>query len=234
MSRLDVGAVIGSYDEDPSASSTVSRFKNLAHHHFHQRSSADAITFWGACGLVRRDRFLAAGGFNEYRFSIEDVELGYELVAQGDRIILDPDLQVKHLKKWTLRSMIITDVMHRAIPWTLLCLEHQRLPNNLNFSTEQRVAALVTLAIALVGTIAIAEYRLWAVVAALVSVALCLNMDLYRLFLRKGGLRFAVSGFLLQQLYYLYSMLGLIAGLTIHFARAFTRRMQATLKRVRA
>ena len=95
------------------------------------------------------------------------------------------------------------------------------------------MAALVTLAIALVSTIAIVQYRLWAVVAALVSIALWLNIDLYRLFLRKGGLRLAASGFLLHQLYYLYSMFGLSAGLTMHFAKAFTRRLQA-LKQSRA
>jgi hypothetical protein len=153
-------------------------------------------------------------------------------VAQGVRIVLDPDLQVKHLKKWTLWSMIITDVVRRAIPWTLLCLEHQRLPNSLNLSTEQRVAAIVTLAITLVGTIAFVQHRLWVVVAALVSIALWLNIDLYRLFLRKGGLRLAVSGFFLQQLYYLYATLGLVAGFTIHFAGAFTRGPQAKLNRV--
>lgn len=233
MSSPGFGAVIGSYDDDPGASSTVSRFKNLAHHHVHQRSSAEATTFWGACGLVRRDCFFAAGGFNEDRFAIEDVELGYALVTQGVKIVLDPDLQVKHLKKWTLRAMIITDVMRRAIPWTFLWLEHGRLPNNLNFSTEQRLAATVTLAITLVSTMAIVQYRLWAVVAALVSIALWLNIDLYRLFLRKGGFRLAACGFLLHQLYYLYSMFGLAAGLTIHFAKAFTRRLKA-LKRSRA
>jgi glycosyltransferase involved in cell wall biosynthesis len=215
MSSPGFGAVIGSYDDDPGASSTVSRFKNLAHHH------------------VRRDCFFAAGGFNEDRFAIEDVELGYALVTQGVKIVLDPDLQVKHLKKWTLRAMIITDVMRRAIPWTFLWLEHGRLPNNLNFSTEQRLAATVTLAITLVSTMAIVQYRLWAVVAALVSIALWLNIDLYRLFLRKGGFRLAACGFLLHQLYYLYSMFGLAAGLTIHFAKAFTRRLKA-LKRSRA
>jgi len=233
MSKPDVGAVIGSYDDDPGASSTISRFKNLAHHYFHQHSSAEAITFWGACGLVRRESFFALGGFNEYRrLSIEDVELGYALAAQGFQIILDRDLQVKHLKKWTLWSMIVTDVVRRAIPWTLLCLEHQQLPNKLNLSTEQRVAAIVTLAITLVSTIAIVQYRLWLVVAALVSIALWLNIDLYRLFLRKGGLRLAVSGFFLQQLYYLYAMFGLVAGLTVYFTKGFMQRRQATLNEI--
>lgn len=101
MARPEVDALIGSYDEDPDDHSIVSRFKNLAHHHFHQHSRTEATSFWGACGAVRRECFFAAGEFNEKRFklpSIEDVELGYRLIDQGVRIVLDPELQVKHLK----------------------------------------------------------------------------------------------------------------------------------------
>src|SRR6202011_2360901 len=118
-SRPETGAVIGSYDADPAAASVVSRFKNLAHHHFHQRSNSDATTFWGGCGVIRRECFMAVGGFDENRFTIEDVELGYRLIENGVRIVLDPELQVKHLKRWTLHSMLVTDVTLRAIPWTL-------------------------------------------------------------------------------------------------------------------
>ena len=32
---------------------------------------------------------------------IEDIELGYRLRKRGYQILLDKDLQVKHLKKWT-------------------------------------------------------------------------------------------------------------------------------------
>jgi hypothetical protein len=46
-----------------------------------------------------------------------------------------------------------------------------------------------------------------------------LNRDLYRLFYDHGGVRLAVRGFLLQQLYYLYSLVGLAAGVLIHCAR---------------
>src|SRR6202035_4037939 len=107
MSRPEVGALIGSYDANPEDQSIVSQFKNLAHHYFHQHSRREATTFWGACGAVRRECFLAVGGFDEKRYklpSIEDVELGSRLVERGVRIVLDPELQVKHLKKWTLGS----------------------------------------------------------------------------------------------------------------------------------
>src|SRR5579872_6120726 len=78
MENPEIGAVIGSYDSAPADQSIVSRFKNLAHHHFHQRSNREATTFWGACGAIRRELLVAAGGFDEKRYklpSIEDIEL---------------------------------------------------------------------------------------------------------------------------------------------------------------
>ncbi len=214
--RPEVGALIGSYDDDPADHSIVSRFKNLAHHHFHQRSHAEATTFWGACGVIRRDCFMAAGGFDESRFQIEDIELGYRLVEGGVRIALDPELQVKHLKRWTLRSMLVTDVVGRAIPWTLLWLERRRLPNDLNFTTAQRITSAVGVALVLAIPLAMLKSWAWLIVAVLAGVALWLNRDLYRLLYRKGGIRLGVGGFFLQQFYYLYSWFALAAGIIYH------------------
>ncbi len=231
MSRPEVGALIGSYDDDPAAPTTVSRFKNLAHHHFHQRSREEATTFWGACGFVRRDLLVAAGGFDDDQRFIGDVELGYRLANLGVRIVLDPGLQVKHLKKWTLISLVRTDVVVRAIPWTLLWLKHGRLPSDLNFAADQRAAALVALALVIAILVAIFRYQAWLVVVLLLTAAFWLNRDLYRLFFRKRGLWFAVKGFLLQQLYYLYSLLSVVAGVAIYFARSLTRRVEAAARR---
>jgi glycosyltransferase involved in cell wall biosynthesis len=221
MSGTDAGAVIGSYDDDPAASSSISRFKNLAHHYFHQRSRPEATTFWGACGMVRRELFFAAGGFDEQRSGIEDVELGCRMTERGIRIVLDPGLQVKHLKRWTLRSLVATDLKMRAIPWTILWLEGRRLPADLNFSIDQRLAAIVALATALVIPVAIFKYQFWTLVVALVVAAIWLNRDLYRLLFKRGGFWFSVIGFLLQQLYYLYSIAGFVAGVTIYLARSW-------------
>jgi GT2 family glycosyltransferase len=231
MMRSEVGALIGSYDDDPDAPTTISRFKNLAHHHFHQRSRTEASSFWGGCGLVRREVFLAAGGFNNDQREIEDVELGYRLIARGVRIVLDPQFQVKHLKKWTLRSLVTTDVFLRAIPWTLLWLEHRRVQRDLNFSADQRIAAIVAVALTMVVPLAIFKSQLWVVVALLLVAAFWLTRDLYRLFFRRGGLWFAIKGFLLQQFYYLYSLFSLVAGVAIYFSRSFARRDEAAAKR---
>src|SRR5690606_27163359 len=56
-------AVMGSYDDSPADPSFVSQFKNLFHHFVHQHSRSEAWTFWAGCGAIRRDIFLASGGF---------------------------------------------------------------------------------------------------------------------------------------------------------------------------
>src|SRR5207244_3699087 len=83
-----LAAVFGSYDDEPDAPNFLSQYRNLLHHHVHQTSCAAASTFWAGCGAIRRDVFLAAGGFDErYRNpSVEDIELGYRLTRDGQRI----------------------------------------------------------------------------------------------------------------------------------------------------
>ena len=227
-------AVMGSYDNDPDAQATVSRFKNLAHHYFHQRAHQEAATFWSGCGVVRREVFAASGGFDEEQHCVEDIELGSRMVAQGARIVVDRGLQVKHLKRWTMRSLLATDVLSRAIPWTLLWLEGRRMPDDLNLAADQRIAAVVALALAVSVVASPFMPALWLLVGVLTAYGLWLNRDLYLLLFDKGGAWLAINGFLLQQLYYLYSLFGLGAGVAIFAKRSFSRRIEAALRRAGA
>ena len=114
----------------PTAPGLVSRFRNLLHHYIHQRGhflddARPAHTFWTGCGAIRRELFLAMGGFDPLLYrrpAIEDIELGYRLTRAGHRIELVRDLQVTHLKRWTLREVVRTDILRRGVPWTLLML----------------------------------------------------------------------------------------------------------------
>src|SRR5213596_1012653 len=122
-------AVFGSYDDDPGPVGIVSDFRNLLHHHVHHQSAGIAATFWAGLGAIRRDVFLELGGFDESRdearlpfASIEDIELGMRLHSRGGRILLDPAVQGKHLKEWTLVSMTETDLLRRGVPWLRLVL----------------------------------------------------------------------------------------------------------------
>ncbi|MGD2129251.1 MAG: glycosyltransferase family A protein [Lysobacterales bacterium] len=138
----DVAAVFGSYDEQPDHSSFLSQYRNLYHHWNHQVGSPEASTFWSGCGAVRRSAFESVGGYSADfgAPSIEDVEMGYRLRAAGFRIRLVRDMLATHLKRWTFRDMVRTDLFRRAIPWVVLLQRFPDAPPDLNINWRARIA----------------------------------------------------------------------------------------------
>jgi glycosyl transferase family 2 len=212
--RPDLAAVFGSYDASPRVPGLVSQYRNLLHHYVHQTASADAFTFWSGCGAIRRTVFEAMGGFNENGFSrgMEDVELGYRLRRTGHRVRLDSALQVTHLKRWTLPSMVRTDIFSRAVPWAHLIRQTRTAPSDLNLKIAQRLS---------LGCVALAAFCLpWsllhpgalAIALLLLAAMVVLNRRLYRFFARQRGLAFAAACLPLHVLYYVCGGVGLLYG----------------------
>ena len=207
-----LSAIIGSYDDSPTAQDTVSQFRNLLHHFTHQHSREDASTFWGACGAIRRSVFHSIGGFNpRYTISsIEDIELGYRLKEAGHTILLAKELQVSHQKKWRFAHMLKTDIFQRAIPWTELLLERGQARMDLNLSLPARLSTIVVFSLALLPFLS----AIWPVSAAAAIPGICLllgvNFSFYRLVNRRRGLGFALKSVPLHWLYYLYSGLAFL------------------------
>jgi hypothetical protein len=212
--RLDgdplLAAVFGCYDDRPRARQTISRFRNLLHHHVHVSSPGEAQTFWAGLGAIRREAFDAVGGFDAQRFgrpSIEDVELGLRLRAAGRRIALDPAIRGTHLKRWTLRSMLRTDLADRGAPWVALALERRCAGTALNLSWRQRAAAAA--AVATVAGLALGRPR---VAAAALLAMISANMSFYALLGRRGGTRLALAGVPLHLLHHLTAALSVPVG----------------------
>ncbi len=138
--KLD--AVIGCYDEAPGCKDFLSQYRNLMHCFVHQNGSAAASTFWSGCGAIRRAVFLQYGGFDESykRPAVEDIELGYRLARDRRKVVLDKNIEVKHLKQWTFWGLVKTDIFDRGIPWTELILRERFLPNDLNVQVSQRIS----------------------------------------------------------------------------------------------
>ena len=229
-----LAALFGSYDDEPGAANFLSQYKNLMHHYVHQTAREDASTFWGACGAIRRETFLALGGFDEsYRHpSIEDVELGYRLVQAGHRVRLCKDLQVKHLKRWQAISLLQSDMLRRALPWTELTFRHGRLLNDLNFRPSSRISAV--LACGLAASLVAAWWRIGflGLAAALGVLLLFLNTPLYRFFYRKRGIRFALQAVSWHWFYYFYSSIAFALGTLFYLGAALNPRASRANKTV--
>ena len=206
--RPEISALFGSYDDEPAEQNFLSQYKNLQHHFVHQNSRSDASTFWSGLGAIRRDVFLAHGGFDCKKFavpSIEDIDLGFRLRRSGHKILLDPAIQAKHLKKWTITSHLRTEIFCRALPWSRLILENQGMINDMNLKTNDRAsAALVALSLL---TLPLAYWQplIIAPIAFFLSAIAYLNRDILKFFAKRRGIMFSAATFPWQLLYFVYS-----------------------------
>ncbi len=222
-SETDVDALIGSYDDAPGAANLLSQYKNLLHHYTHQQSSSEGFTFWGACGAIRRGLFLEQGGFDESyaRPSIEDIELGYRLYAAGHKILVCPDLQVKHLKRWGCRSLFRTDVFQRAIPWSQLLLKYGEMKNALNLNHWCRARVALSGLIVLFAVFSVVWLPMLWVAAVLMLTLLVLDFPVINWFRREKGVLFALAIIPWHWFSHFYSGVAFAGVLAQHWASMF-------------
>ena len=222
-----LAAVFGSYDANPFEPDYLSQYRNLLHHYVHQMSKENASTFWCGCGAVRREVFEVTGGFDSGRYrqpSIEDVEFGRRLRRNGLKIRLDKSLQVKHLKRWNVRSVLRTDFIHRALPWTELILEDGWIDNDLNTSVSNRVSVITVFV--LVISVATVPLRPEALVSCVLSVAVLigLNWRFYAFLVSKRGPFFALRTLPWHWCQFLSSGIAFAVGFFRHVFRKVTIR----------
>ncbi len=221
--RQDVDAIFGSYDSSPTHPGLISEFRNLLHHYVHQRDAGDAETFWAGCGAVRAAAFRDVGMFDEWHYSrpqIEDIELGRRLRIRGHRILLRPEIQGTHMKRWTLRDVMSTDFTHRGVPWTRLLL--QEGPNRSQKVLNLRASERLCTGLAGLGWLALLAALLLRSPIPLMMVAiavLCIgiaNHNFYFFVARERGLRISLLMLPLHVLYYATNVLSAIMGWALH------------------
>lgn len=200
-------AVFGAYDDTPSDEGVVSRFRNLMHCYTHKDAPRQANTFWAGCGAMRRESFERTGGFDEQyeAASTEDVDLGMRLARSGGRIETDPSIQVKHLKRWTLGTMVKTDLLHRAIPFGELMVRERRYPRVLG---KKQLASAVVLALLLPWLAATYPPALLLGLLAYLGI----NVPLLRFLRQKGGWKVAAAGSGLLVLHHVCGAMGVAIG----------------------
>ncbi|MCU0625155.1 MAG: glycosyltransferase family 2 protein [Gemmatimonadaceae bacterium] len=219
MARGGADAVIGTYDDAPPAPGAVSRYRNLAHAFAHRRAAGRVSSFWAGLGAMSTARFRQLGGFDAQRYptpSIEDVELGYRLVRAGGTIILDPELRGTHLKAWTLRGGIRTDLLARATPWMALLLDSARPDEgaHLGVGRHDRMTLALTgvaLGAPVLGALRGARAEGLAVALTAMALAIVLDAPLHRFVYRRAGARVALAGIALRFVHQLVCALA-VAG----------------------
>ena len=205
--RPELDGVFGSYSEWGYHQETpLSRFRNLLHRYVHQQSRGPMGSFWTGLGVIRRTSFARSGGFDPRLTGIEDVELGKRISDGGGKFWLEPSFEGRHLKRWSLPSMVKTDLMVRAIPWTFYGWMGLTPTRGLNLSPWRLLApAFLLLALFCL------PFRPERSGAALLTY-LVLNLPYYHYFGTAGGCGLALRSTLYLTIHHLCCLLGWALG----------------------
>jgi len=151
-----IDAVTAIYATTPSAANLPTEYKNLYCHYVNKNSHGIVSQFSTCCGAVKKIAFQKINGFDEQYScaNLEDVDLGYRLTSAGYRCFLDKTIKVRHLKTFTLWSLIKNDFA-RAREWTALLLKEKLirqqplLKNESNLSPKEFLSYLCMFALIL-------------------------------------------------------------------------------------
>ncbi len=212
QSKPEISALFCSYQINTIPDNFFSVYKNLIHHHTHQTSCEGAATFCGGFGAMKRDVFFRFEGFDESYRSLEDMELGYRLYQSGYKIYLNKEIQVTHCKKYTFLSLIISDVINRAIPWTQIMLNKKIFRNDLNTKINNVLSVPLSLLLLLNIPLLFFWPKCRYPFILLLVFFLALNSDFYLFVLREKGGLFTLKTILMNWFNYLYSGAGWTIG----------------------
>jgi hypothetical protein len=214
----DLDAISARSDSEPTATNFISQYWNLLLHLGEKWYPGIGGNFGSGCGAIRRPVLMATGMYDEWRFgtgTLEGVDFGQRLQRSGHDVLLSADLQITHLKRWTLASVLKEAWTRSALLSRSLGYQRTRasVPSDVVFTLSR--AAIPALAI--LSTIALSAAFLpdptWPLKAAsLLAVGVLLNLQLLRSFARRRGALFAIASAPVHFCLQAVSALGLCAG----------------------
>ncbi len=121
-------AVLG-VEAEAALPNLPSRYKNLWMRYTYLRLPRAVDLFYTSCASVKKDVFLAAGGFDEgyTRPSVEDTAFGRALAARGAAVVLEKSIEVEHRKIYNASAVIVA-AFRRAAALTRCVLRIGRRP----------------------------------------------------------------------------------------------------------
>lgn len=105
----NIDAVVGVYTAKHRNESIVSQYKNLWIRYSYLKSPPEIDWLFGSVSGIKKDVFKQVGGFDVNLLSHkgnDDIELGKRFAQKKFNIILNPDIEVEHLKHYNLWSFI--------------------------------------------------------------------------------------------------------------------------------
>lgn len=210
----EYSAVFGMYTSHVPHKDVYSRFKNLQHHFVHLSNTGEICSFWTGCGGVKKAAFKEINGFDETINYMEDINLGFRLHKAGGKILLTSAIRCTHLKKYTFRSLLRSDILGRAKPWSKLFFNKKASMNNLNTKVKEKVT-LVFFGLAVLFLLASTLSNVFLPIVFALLAGIVLLQRTFILYTNKiYGWRFGMTSILLLFMYYFSCISGILLGVS--------------------
>ncbi len=180
--RGDVDGLVGVQSAEMRHRNLPSQYKNLWMRWTYSRKRGDVPLFYTTAAAIRREAFLRTGGFDESYSgpNVEDQAYGNKLARLGIRVRIQPDLEVEHVKRYSIWGLLKTDFIRSMSLVRLKLRDREDLAEN-NTSIPVSYMVSVPLSLAAAATIVVGVVLGVPAVAALgvggTLAALALNVE---------------------------------------------------------
>ncbi len=198
----------------------VTRYKNLWMFYSYIRSPRDFEWFICGMGAVKRDVFFELQGFDDRFFTRKgggDLEFGRRLKEAGKQILLDTELQVEHLQRYTFYGLLRND-FKRSRGWFQLAVQKKMISSVIH---KLRIANIypafiisIPVSFILLFSLIFSLFYEISLIIALFSAwtYLIINCSQFRFFQKEEGTVFLLKTIPLSWVDHLISGLGVLTG----------------------
>lgn len=197
-----------------------SQYKNLYMHYIFRKLPEHVTFLYGSIYAIRRSAVVPVD--SDIKIA-DDTALGQLLVSNGKKIAFLKDLEVTHLKKYTLFSFIKND-FQIPFDWAKIFLKHrdwrQLGKNKTGFAhspKQQLISVVLAPAILLIGLLAPVGFFSFLLLSALALTWALLNLYFTAYLIKERGLFFGIFSCLVTFFDHLVMALGILCGFCAFF-----------------
>lgn len=226
-SHREVDAVTGLLAKEQPHQDFFSQYKNLYMHYVFWQLP-DRVTF--LYGSIHAFRRRAARPYGAVAQVADDTALGQQLTAEGKRIAFVRDLEVVHLKRYDLWSLLAND-FRIPFDWTVVFMSYsgwrqlgRRGTSFAHASTAQLASVMLAPSIVLAGVLALSDPVWFPAVVGLAACWLLLNLRFTAFLAKERGRVFGLLGCLWTFPDHLMMAAGIVCGFVYAMLKATMRR----------